>query len=67
MPIPYDAPPTEVKRLFAAVNAVLIPGGGQNLSPHHPFYDTSALLLNLTLAANDAGDFFPVRRHHPPP
>lgn len=39
---------------------VLIPGGGQNLSPHHPFYDTSALLFNLTLGANDAGDFFPV-------
>jgi hypothetical protein len=39
---------------------VLIPGGGQNLSPHHPFFDTSALLFNLTVAANDAGDFFPV-------
>lgn len=62
VPILYDAPRSEVERIFNAVNGVLIPGGGQNLSPHHPFFDTSTLLLNLTLAANDAGDFFPVRR-----
>ena len=106
MPIPYDAPPAEVERLFRsqcspshecmdrvsvalspantwvtcglfsvtfhpahlhsvlcirAINGAIIPGGGQDLSPQHPFYDTSALLLNLTKAANDAGDFVPVR------
>lgn len=61
MPIPYDAPRAEVERLFRAINGALIPGGGQNLSPHHPFFDTSALLLNLSIAATDAGDFFPVR------
>ncbi|EIE21011.1 class I glutamine amidotransferase-like protein [Coccomyxa subellipsoidea C-169] len=60
VPIPYDAPRAEVQRLFRAVNGALIPGGGQNLSPHHPFFDTSALLLNLSIAANDAGDFFPL-------
>ena len=43
------------------LNGVLIPGGGADLSPHHPFYDTAAQLLELTLAANDAGDYFPVR------
>ena len=62
VPIPYDAPPEEVRRLFAAINGVIIPGGGQDLSPHHPFYDTTALLLQLTMAANDHGDFFPVRQ-----
>lgn len=60
VPILYDAPRFEVERIFKAVNGVLIPGGGQNLSPHHPFFDTSSLLLNLTLAANSAGDFFPL-------
>ncbi len=60
VPILYDAPRSEVERIFKAVNGVLIPGGGQNLSPHHRFFDTSSLLLNLSLAANDAGDFFPV-------
>ncbi len=65
VPIPYDAPRSEVQRLFRAVNGALIPGGGQNLSPHHPFFDTSALLLNLSIAANDAGDFFPVRAAMP--
>ncbi|BDA45120.1 Gamma-glutamyl hydrolase [Coccomyxa sp. Obi] len=60
VPILYDAPRSEVERIFKAVNGVLIPGGGQNLSPHHPFFDTTSLLLNLTLAANDAGDFFPL-------
>ena len=66
MPIPYDAPAEEVRRLFGAINGAVIPGGGQNLSPHHRFYDTSALLLNLTMAANDRGDFFPVRIAHRP-
>lgn len=42
------------------MNGLLIPGGGQNLSPGHPFYDASAALLKMTLAANDAGDFIPV-------
>ncbi|KAK9908388.1 hypothetical protein WJX75_007144 [Coccomyxa subellipsoidea] len=60
VPIPYDAPRAEVERLFRAINGALIPGGGQNLSPHHPFFDTSALLLNLSIAATDAGDFFPL-------
>ncbi len=32
------------------------------LSPGHPFYDASDHLLSLALDANDAGDYFPVRR-----
>lgn len=45
---------------FGLINGVLIPGGGAYLSPNHPFYDTSAQLVNLTMAANDRGDYFPV-------
>ena len=45
---------------FNAINGILIPGGGADLSPQHPFYDTAAQLLELTIAANDAGDYIPV-------
>ena len=42
------------------MNGVLIPGGGAYLSPRHPFYDTAAQLVALTLDANNKGDYFPV-------
>lgn len=45
---------------FKKINGVLIPGGSQDLSPGHPYFDSVALLLNLTKEANDKGDFFPV-------
>ena len=45
---------------FEAINGVLIPGGGAYLSPHHPFYDAAAQLVQMTLEANDRGDYFPV-------
>lgn len=60
VPIQFDLPVDEVKRRFQLINGVLIPGGGQNLSPGHPFYDTSKLLLSLALESNDRGDYFPV-------
>ncbi len=53
-----------MRRRFKLINGVLIPGGGQVLSPGHPFYDASDHLLSLALDANDAGDYFPVRRGH---
>jgi hypothetical protein len=46
---------------FDLINGVLIPGGGQVLSPGHPFYDASDHLLSLALDANDRDDYFPVR------
>lgn len=49
------------------INGVLIPGGGQNLSPGHAFYDTSKLLLSLALDSNDRGDYFPVSGLQRPP
>ena len=49
-----------VRRRFKLINGVLIPGGGQVLSPGHPFYDASDHLLSLALDANDQGDYFPV-------
>jgi hypothetical protein len=60
VPILHDMPADEIKRRFRAVNAVLLPGGAQDLRPGNPYFDTSALLFNLTIEANDAGDYFPV-------
>ena len=60
VPILCDASTQELERIFKAVNGLLIPGGGQDLSPGHPYYDASAALFKMTLAANDAGDFIPV-------
>lgn len=45
---------------FNAINGLLLPGGGANLSPGHPFYDTAATLVDMALEANDKGDYFPV-------
>lgn len=60
IPLQYDLPAEEFKRRFQIINGVLIPGGGQVLSPNHPFYDAVALLVDLGKAANDAGDYFPI-------
>lgn len=49
-----------VRCRFKLINGVLIPGGGQNLSPGHLFYDTAKLLLQLAMDSNDRGDYFPV-------
>lgn len=45
---------------FSLVNGILLPGGGANLSPGHPFYDTARLLVDLAVEANENGDYFPV-------
>lgn len=45
---------------FNAINGLLLPGGGADLSPGHPFYDTAAKLVSMAIEANDRGDYFPV-------
>ena len=50
----------EVTRRFNAVNGVLLPGGSQELHAGNPYFDTAALLFDLTLAANDGGTHFPL-------
>jgi len=60
VPILQDMDPEEVTRRFNAVNGVLIPGGSQYLKPGNLYFDTAELLFNLTLEANDKGDFFPL-------
>ena len=60
IPILYDQPAAEVRRIFGMINGVLIPGGGANLTPGHQFYDTARQLVELAIDANDNGDYFPV-------
>lgn len=52
----------QVERRFQAVNGVLLPGGSQDLKPGNPYYDTVAMLFDMTIKANDDGDFFPVSK-----
>ena len=61
VPVVYDAPRKEIAAIVAKVNGLLLPGGGAPITPGHRFYDTVAFLVNLTKAANDAGEYFPVR------
>ena len=64
VPIVYDAPREEIAAIVDKVNGLLLPGGGAPITPGHRFYDTVAFLVNLTKAANDAGEYFPVRGPH---
>jgi hypothetical protein len=45
---------------FKAINGILLPGGGATLAPGHAFYDAARLLVEMAVAANDAGDYYPV-------
>ena len=63
VPIVYDAPRDEIAAIVEKVNGLLLPGGGAPITPGHRFYDTVAFLVNLTKAANDAGEYFPVCSH----
>ncbi|KIY93948.1 gamma-glutamyl hydrolase [Monoraphidium neglectum] len=60
IPIFYDDTQEDIRRKFAAINGLLLPGGGARLKPGHLFYDTAAQLVGLAIKANDAGDYFPV-------
>eukprot|EP00887_Chlorella_sp_A99_P003173 scaffold9.g3173.t1 len=46
--------------MFDAVNGILLPGGAQDLRPGYAWYDAARYLYDLTIAANDARDFFPL-------
>ena len=61
VPILHDMDEAEVARRFNAVNGVLIPGGSQPLNKGYPYFDVASLLFELTIKANEQGDYFPVR------
>ena len=59
VPIRYDLPAEEITELFRSVNGLLLPGGGVELGDNK-YTQTLFQLLDLAVAANKAGDFFPV-------
>ena len=60
VPIPFDGPHSTLQRLFNSVNGIMFPGGDADFTPGTTFYDSAQFLFNLTLAANDKGDYFPL-------
>ena len=60
VPILHDMDRKEIERRFRAVNGIILPGGAQSLRPGEKYYDAASLIFNLTLQANDDGDFFPL-------
>jgi gamma-glutamyl hydrolase len=59
-PIPYDLPDADLKTLFSHLNGVLFTGGGLSLWPNTTYYKTAQKIYDMTLAANAAGDYFPL-------
>ena len=60
VPIPFDAPLEKLEELFNSVNGIIFPGGDADFTPGTLFYNNAQYLFNLTIAANDAGDYFPL-------
>mmetsp|Transcript_16637 Transcript_16637/g.30514 ORF Transcript_16637/g.30514 Transcript_16637/m.30514 type:complete len:340 (+) Transcript_16637:2035-3054(+) len=49
-----------LRKQFDSINGLLFPGGGADLSPGHPFFDTADQLFQWALEANRNGDYFPI-------
>lgn len=60
VPILVDMSREEIQKIFDAVNGILIPGGGQELSPGHAYYDIVKTLFDMTVQENDRGVHFPM-------
>jgi len=63
VPIFYDSTQAELLSIFNQINGVLFPGGGANIGVNSPLYNTAQYLINLAMAANDKGDYFPIEAH----
>lgn len=58
--IPWNADAATLSALLDSVNGVLFTGGGLNLTFDDPYVATADAIFRYALAANDAGDFFPL-------
>jgi gamma-glutamyl hydrolase len=63
VPIYYDATQDELLSLFGQINGVLFPGGSADIGVNSPLYNTAKYLIDLAMAANDKGDYFPIEAH----
>ena len=66
VPLRYDAPRGEIRRILSSVNAVLFTGGevklkGDGQSPEDALYvDTAQFIYDAVVAFNQGGDFLPL-------
>lgn len=60
VPLIYNEPEDVLREKFAAINGLLLPGGGSSLTEDNPFFLTAKKLFGWALEANDRGDHFPV-------
>ncbi|MEW5303346.1 MAG: hypothetical protein WDW36_006048 [Sanguina aurantia] len=60
VPIRFYATDAELERLFKSVNAIIFPGGLTWLWLDAPYVIAARKLFNMAVAANDAGDVFPI-------
>ena len=60
VPVHYDSTRAELTALFHSINGVLFPGGGADLSNTTLIRRSGQILYDLAIAANDAGDSFPL-------
>jgi len=61
VPIFHTASDEELEHVFNSINGVLFPGGGAVIGGQ--MLHAAELLYNLTLKANDKGDYFPLQGH----
>eukprot|EP00466_Bigelowiella_natans_P008780 jgi/Bigna1/55007/estExt_Genewise1Plus.C_480036 len=60
VPIQYDLPEADLRKMFQSVNGILFPGGGANLANTTTYAKTSKLFIDLAIQAKNEGDHFPI-------
>jgi len=59
-PIFYDAPQSELKRMWSGLNGILFTGGELSLLPDTTYFQAAQYLYNLTIEASLKGDYLPI-------
>jgi len=60
VPIFFDATTAELDILFAGMNGMVYTGGGSSFQPGTQYYKTGHYLYQKAIAAQKAGDYFPL-------
>lgn len=59
VPVPFDAPESELQTLFNSLNGLLVPGGDVDIETS-PFYPAVKFFVNSAIEAAKQGDWFPI-------
>eukprot|EP00899_Mesostigma_viride_P013063 jgi/Mesvir1/21758/Mv04163-RA.1 len=60
VPISFDAPRDEIKRIMRQINGVIFPGGSSSLDPDSQFFETATYIWELAVQFNRQGVYFPI-------